>query len=303
MGLRTLEVPVSHVAGTIAFGSFAGGIFTDIENFHGIYNRVLTRYRKAHGIRSKAHPVPELTRDGQWWESPFWIWTDRDPVRRALFVKVKDGHFHLSDLNQFGQSVAIENFFQWWADHVKRRRVCIAPRALTTTMFGRLLVSDLFIHGIGGAKYDQLTDQIISEFFGVSPPGYLTSTATFSLPFAQPRVTKRDITQRRSRLREYQFHPQRHVASSAAMDALKRKKRAAIKELKSGKSRKIAHDKIEAINGQLAQTLHAQTAAVELEIEQLKSQLRNSQILHSREYSFALHPKSIVEELKSLARC
>ena len=303
LGLRTLEVPVSHVAGTIAFGSFAGGIFTDIENFHGIYNRVLTRYRKAHGIRSKAHPVPELTRDGQWWESPFWIWTDRDPVRRALFVKVKDGHFHLSDLNQFGQSVAIENFFQWWADHVKRRRVCIAPRALTTTMFGRLLVSDLFIHGIGGAKYDQLTDQIISEFFGVSPPGYLTSTATFSLPFAQPRVTKRDITQRRSRLREYQFHPQRHVASSAAMDTLKRKKRAAIKELKSGKSRKIAHDKIEAINGQLAQTLHAQTAAVELEIEQLKSQLRNSQILHSREYSFALHPKSIVEELKSLARC
>ena len=302
LGLRTLEVPVSHVAGTMAFGSFAGGIFIDIENFQEIYNRVLLRYRKEHRIRSSAHPVPELTRSGPWWESPFWVWTESDPQRRALFVKTEDGHFHLSDLNQFQQSVDIGEFPGWWSDNVKSRHVCIAPRALTTTMFSRLLCSDLFIHGIGGAKYDQLTDQIISEFFGVRPPGYLTSTATFSLPMAKERVTKKDISDQRQLLREYQFHPEEHVAPSTETSAFKDQKRLAIEELHNSDAKKLVNEKIEAINQRLGAMLRQQTAATESKIEQLKSQLRDSQVLHSREYSFALHPASIVEELKTLAR-
>ncbi len=302
LGLRTLEVPISHVAGTLAFGSFAGGIFIDIENFQNIYNRVLMRYRKQHGIRSSAHPVPELTRDGQWYESPFWVWSDADPQRRALFVKTDDEHFHLSDSNQFQQSVDIGEFPQWWSDNVKGRHVCIAPRALTTTMFSRLLVSDLFIHGIGGAKYDQLTDQIINDLYGVRPPGYLTSTATFSLPMPGPRVTKQDIARQRQLLREYRYHPEVHVTTSSETDALKEQKRLAIDQFQNGTAKKIANDKIEAVNQQLAATLEQKITATKATIKQLKSQLRDSQILHSREYSFALHPTSIVEELKTLAR-
>ena len=41
----------------------------------------------------------------------------------------------------------------------------LRPRALTTTMYLRLAMGDLFLHGIGGAKYDQLTDRIIEHFF------------------------------------------------------------------------------------------------------------------------------------------
>lgn len=300
LGLRTLEVPISHVAGTLAFGSFASRIFIDIENFQEIYNRVLIRYRSEHGIRSSAHPVPELSRTDQWLETPFWIWTTSDPRRRTLFVKTDDQNFHLSDLNQFQQSVNIGEFPGWWAENVKSHRVCIRPRALTTTMFGRLLASDLFIHGIGGAKYDQLTDQIISDFFGVRPPRYLTSTATFSLPFANPSVTKKDISDQRQLLREYKFHPEKHVGPSA--DTEKAEKRLAIEELKNSGTKKLAHEKIVAINKRLAAQLQPQAKSAELTIEKLKLQLRTSQILHSREYSFALHPASIVEELKMLAR-
>ena len=302
LGLRTLEVPISHVAGTVAFGSFAGRIFNDIANFQEIYNSVLLRYRKEHGIRSSAHPVPELSRAGQWWESPFWVWSDTDPQRRALFVKAEDGHFYLSDLSQFQQSIDIGEFPQWWSDNVRRRQVCIAPRALTTTMFSRLLVSDLFVHGIGGAKYDQLTDQIINDFFGVRPPSYVTSTATFSLPMSAPRVTKKDISDQRQLLREYKFHPEVHADSSAETVVLKERKRVAIESLQNGSVKKLAHDKIEASNQQLSALLQHKTALAESKIEQLKSQLRDSQILHSREYSFTLHPVSIVEELKTLAR-
>ena len=32
----------------------------------------------------------------------------------------------------------------------------LRTRALTTTMYARFLIGDLFVHGIGGAKYDEL---------------------------------------------------------------------------------------------------------------------------------------------------
>jgi len=52
--------------------------------------------------------------------------------------------------------------------------IAIRPRALVTTMFCRMVLSDIFIHGIGGAKYDQLTDSIAGQFFGAAPPEFMT---------------------------------------------------------------------------------------------------------------------------------
>ena len=54
-------------------------------------------------------------------------------------------------------------------------------RALTTTLFSRFLLSDLFIHGIGGSKYDELGDEIARRFFGIEPPAFLTVSLTSGL--------------------------------------------------------------------------------------------------------------------------
>ena len=43
----------------------------------------------------------------------------------------------------------------------------IRSRALITTLWARLALSDLFLHGIGGAKYDRVTDRLIETFFGL----------------------------------------------------------------------------------------------------------------------------------------
>ena len=48
----------------------------------------------------------------------------------------------------------------------------LRPRALTLTLFARLCLGDFFIHGIGGGKYDEVTDAIIRDYFGVEPPAY-----------------------------------------------------------------------------------------------------------------------------------
>ena len=95
---------------------------------------------------------------------------------------------------------------------LETRGVRIRPRALLTTMFARLLLGDLFFHGIGGAKYDQLTDAIVQEFFGFRPPAFAVLTATWKLPVAAPENADGQLREVKRLLRDLQFNPQRYVA-------------------------------------------------------------------------------------------
>jgi hypothetical protein len=54
-------------------------------------------------------------------------------------------------------------------------------RALTTTMFSRFLLGDLFIHGIGGAKYDSLATRS-RRYFGFDPRGSSLAYLWLGLP-------------------------------------------------------------------------------------------------------------------------
>jgi len=62
---------------------------------------------------------------------------------------------------------------------LKEKKLKIRPKALLLTLFNRLFISDLFIHGLGGAKYDMVTDEIIIEFFKVEPPHFLVPPALY----------------------------------------------------------------------------------------------------------------------------
>ena len=77
------------------------------------------------------------------------------------------------------------------------RSIRLRTRALTTTMFSRFLLGDLFIHGIGGAKYDELGDEIARRYFGIEPPGFLTVSLTLWLELA-PRSRRRPESWTRS---------------------------------------------------------------------------------------------------------
>jgi hypothetical protein len=51
-------------------------------------------------------------------------------------------------------------------------------------MLLRLLVADQFVHGIGGGRYDQVTDELISRHFKLEPPRFAVTTATLYFPGA-----------------------------------------------------------------------------------------------------------------------
>jgi hypothetical protein len=73
------------------------------------------------------------------------------------------------------------------AAFLKNSRHRLSPRALTLTMFVRLLLADQFVHGIGGGRYDQVTDQIIATHFKIDPPAFSVTTATLYFPGAAGR--------------------------------------------------------------------------------------------------------------------
>ena len=54
----------------------------------------------------------------------------------------------------------------------------VRPRALSLTLFVRLCLANVFWHGLGGGKYDEVTDDIIRKFFELAPPAFIVATET-----------------------------------------------------------------------------------------------------------------------------
>ena len=54
-------------------------------------------------------------------------------------------------------------------------------------MYIRLLIADNFVHGIGGGRYDQVSDDIIRNYFKLDPPAFSVTTATMFFPGAVDR--------------------------------------------------------------------------------------------------------------------
>ena len=207
-GLRTLELPVSLLSSSQAFATFFSLIVEDANRFASVHNEELANYRLQHRIRSSSHPVPELIEDDVWQEIPFWVWSRDQPVRRRLFSRIDGPRIHLSDRQGWNVTVSRSAFVDSFQElNQIGAEVCIRPRALATTMFARIFASDLFIHGIGGAKYDQLNDDIIRRFLNVDSPGYFITTATMRLPFEYEESTTRSLNDLKVQLRNTRYHP------------------------------------------------------------------------------------------------
>ena len=82
-------------------------------------------------------------------------------------------------------------------------------------------LADLFIHGIGGGKYDALTDELIRRFYGLEPLEYLILTGTLRLPVPVYPVTQDDRHRLQRLARDLHYNPRapsfrrtRHVLSA-----------------------------------------------------------------------------------------
>ena len=297
-GLNTLELPVSVLSTSQSFARFFQFVISDAERFRLAHNEELREFRNVNRIRSRSHPVPELESDGEYVEIPFWVWTSKLPTRKRLFARTNGDSVELTDREDWSRLLSLATFVEEFQNLNRLASdTFIRPRALSTTMFSRLFASDLFIHGIGGAKYDQLGDEIVKRFFGIEPTRFMTVSATMKLPFESAgEDVESMITQLEVQLRNLRFHPE----SEFPNDERAVRKRELVSNRPVG-SCKQWHDQIEAINRELFSELGSQRKALEDQVKELRKRLPLQRGLNSREFSFVLFPEELVEELRQLA--
>jgi len=174
----------------------------------------LNEYRKLFKIRNLAHPSPNLIIKKNLTELPFWIWKEGDERRKIFILKEGEGNYLCNDF--YGKIFLIEKDGLRSLSSLKilfkERKLKIRPKALLLTLYNRLFISDLFVHGLGGAKYDLVTDEIIREFFKVEPPHFLVVSCTLYLNFKSSPVTSDSkISALKKKIRDLEFNPERYV--------------------------------------------------------------------------------------------
>ena len=165
-------------------------------------------------------------------------------------------------------------------------------------MFARLLLCDAFLHGIGGAKYDQVTDLVVQRFFGIEPPTYATVTATLRLPLGQELVSPEALLAVDARLRELEFHPESFLqCASPAAATLVDQKHAWIATEQTPANARERCRAIRAINEALA--AGGRSAAPDLagRAGQARHAAASRHAARLREYAFCLYPAGTLQKL------
>jgi hypothetical protein len=295
---RNLELPMSRLCDTESFAWFAAHLLGDLPRFQAIHNCCLRAFRQQRGIRSHSHPFPELLAQGEWLEAPFWIWRAGQSPRRRLFVRRTAESLELRGGNDLLARLPLFVGREWQT--LAERGIKLRTRALTTTLFARLFLAALFVHGIGGGIYDVLTDQVIRQFYGLEPPAFVVLSATMYLPFSRdPENTPRPADTQQA-LRDLRYNPDRHLDRRAGPEALalRRQKLAWIQRAPDHPAaRRERFNALHEINDRLR--AHVGETRQQLVQASIRAQqtAETNKILRNREYAFCLFPE---EEIRGL---
>jgi hypothetical protein len=261
-GCANVELPLSRVCETPSFQHFVTQLEHDAPHFAAVYNAAVRSYRQRNKIKSRNHPVPDLEQQGDWTELPLWTWDPGAKQRERLFVRPNGDR--------------------------RPKRARVRSRALLTTLYARLYLADVFVHGIGGGIYDELTDEIILNYYGVTPPGYMVVSGTRLLPLPRSGVDRDDWRRVWRRVRDLTYQPERFVGPEMAQLIAERK--AVLAEPPSramfARQRKLLE--------QIARPLAEQRAAARRELQHIEATLARESRLHRRDYSLALFPEELL---------
>jgi hypothetical protein len=293
LGLRHHALLMSPVWACEPYLVFAHHLLANAERFARQYNAALADYRREQGIHSPGRPMPDLQVGNDEVESPFWLddlsnesrgrlMLRRDGARWAIPAPNGKDLFVLDDRAQgFAAANALLAFLR---SHDLR----IAPRALTLTMFFRLLLADQFVHGIGGGRYDQVTDRLIVSHFGIEPPRFSVTTATLYFPAArgQKRINLRPLLQEGRRLRHGSFSREKRALAERIATLPRRSKQR--RELFFQMHARLAQHRADP-------ALRTWSARLE---EAMREQL-SQKALFDRELFFAIQPDERLREMIS----
>lgn len=298
-GCHNLEVPVSALSRTEAFAWFVCHILADLPRFHAIYNETVHDYRRVYRLRSRSHPVPDLAKDGDWLEAPFWAWRTGQEQRDRLFVRRQGSGLHLRAGTAAWPTVSVVPAA--WGE-LEAAGFKVRPRALTNTLFARLFLADLFIHGIGGGKYDELTDAIARRFYAIEPPRYLVFSGTLRLPL-RPLLGSHVGTrvERMQRLRSVRYNPQRHLTPHAArepeiQELLRQREAWIARTPATHRGRRERYAALRTLLDELRAATRREELFARVELAGAEQAEKVNAVLRRRDYAACLFPETMIRE-------
>jgi hypothetical protein len=188
LGLRHQSIVASHLWMSEPYLTLAHHLLAHADQYAAVYNGALGEFRQAHGIHNPGRPMPDLSVSPDRCEVAYWLDHEKNQKRSRACVKKINGQWTLLiDQDAFAFSPTANDSAARLGKFLREHHARLAPRALTLTMFFRLLVVDQFVHGIGGGRYEQVNDRVIQRFFGIDPPAFSVTTGTLYFPTAVGR--------------------------------------------------------------------------------------------------------------------
>ncbi len=312
LDINVLHVPFSRIVGGLAWRHFVAVWIQQAVAYSGCYNDCLADYRRAQRIKNPSRPMPDLVRTATQVELPFWIFGAKEPRSRLVVRTGRSAHlFHNNeriDLTPVTQR-------QGWAaaealgEILTRHGVDIRPRALTLTMFIRMFISDVFIHGIGGALYDQITDAFMHQQFSAHGAYGLVSAA-WLLPLGDHTLPTGDLSALRWQWHHLQHNPQLAPDAAPGPEAarLLARRLNLIEQLHTSlqnhrrdpaarRQRRIDYRALHEINDTLNALRPRPLATIETQLNRLRALQRDQKIVNNREWFFALHTMASLRDL------
>ena len=160
------------------------------------------------------------------------------------------------------------------------------------TLFVRLAVGDAFIHGLGGALYEKITDGLFERFLGVRPPEIILASATVFLPLPAHPATEADLAAARRAVRQWRFNPDRLLSEAVRgrpeVRALAEEKRRLVGGMAAlaQPERRGAYLRIHRLNEALAAAEPDGPPRAAARLAEVERQLESNAIVRGREYPF-----------------
>lgn len=192
---------------------------------------------------------------------------------------------------------AYDNDVEAWLDSADDAPV-LMPRALLLTALVRLGMCDLFVHGMGGAKYDRAMERWIGNWLGVTPSPIAMATATLRLPLLDADEPPADLRTARRHYRRLWHDPAIASNDGNGPSSAKASLLRTIEDAPRGSGARRAA--FFAMHEALAAERSAQNGAIakaEGQLERARIQLANAGIAARRDWAFPLYPRDQLDGL------
>lgn len=200
-GLEIIYLPLSLMSQTSSFTDFVCSVICNAVGFVRVYNKAIKNKKQTDNLKPN-QTIRPLKTDylNNIIELPFWL-VSQTRKRNSLYVSLNDRNVRIGTAeNVAGTIDSSGNKKQQLLEILRKNKCVIRPKAVTLTLFARLYLADLFVHGIGAGNYEYITNHLIRDYYRISKLDFGLVTATMTLPAdannRNPKISKKVLNYR-----------------------------------------------------------------------------------------------------------